>query len=67
MVLNLYRPPTRPAAHLVVRRAERQRVQELEQIRRMLIQYFVGVMRMEELAACRAANAEKFPQYAEGL
>ena len=67
MVLNLQRPPTRPAVYLAVRRAERQRVRELEQIRRLLIEYFVGVMHMERSAACRAADAEMFTQYAEGL
>ena len=67
MVLNMHRPTTRPAAHLAVRRAERQRVRELEQIRHMLIRYFIDTMHMEESAACRAADAEMLPQYAEGL
>ena len=67
MVMNLQRPPTRPAAQLAVRRAERQRVRELEQIRRLLITYIIDVLHMERSAACRAADAEMFPQYAEGL
>ena len=67
MVLNLQRPPTRPAAQLAVHRAERQRVRELEQIRRLLIEYFVDVLHMERSAACRASDAEMFSQYAEGL